>query len=191
MKITKGNAGYLDARRKQLILKAVLEFGIVFALLGLGIWQTGTRLNLLTVVAVLGCLPASKALVEVITIFPYHSIAPETVDAILGKAEHLTRVFDLVVTSKDKIMPIDSVVILDNIVCGYTSSEKVDTVYAGKHIKQMMEQNQYTKLTVKIFADYKAFLARVEGMENMAEVNRPGTEKKEDAIRQILLNISL
>lgn len=65
MKATKGEAGYIQARKKQLILKAVLEFGIVIALLILGIWQTHTRLNLLTVVAVLGCLPAAKALVEV------------------------------------------------------------------------------------------------------------------------------
>lgn len=51
MKATKGEAGYIQARKKQLILKAVLEFGIVIALLILGIWQTHTRLNLLTVVA--------------------------------------------------------------------------------------------------------------------------------------------
>ena len=61
MKATKGEAGYIQARKKQLILKAVLEFGIVIALLILGIWQTHTRLNLLTVVAVLGCLPAAKS----------------------------------------------------------------------------------------------------------------------------------
>ena len=62
MKATKGEAGYIQARKKQLILKAVLEFGIVIALLILGIWQTHTRLNLLTVVAVLGCLPAAQSL---------------------------------------------------------------------------------------------------------------------------------
>lgn len=61
MKATKGEAGYIQARKKQLILKAVLEFGIVIALLILGIWQTHTRLNLLTVVAVLGCLPGGKS----------------------------------------------------------------------------------------------------------------------------------
>ena len=32
MKATKGEAGYIQARKKQLILKAVLEFGIVIAL---------------------------------------------------------------------------------------------------------------------------------------------------------------
>ena len=120
MKATKGEAGYIQARKKQLILKAVLEFGIVIALLILGIWQTHTRLNLLTVVAVLGCLPAAKALVEVITISPYHSIAEERAKEIQKHAEDLTAAFDLVFTSKDKFMPVDSIICLL-----YTSSYKV------------------------------------------------------------------
>lgn len=150
MKATKGEAGYIQARKKQLILKAVLEFGIVIALLILGIWQTHTRLNLLTVVAVLGCLPAAKALVEVITISPYHSIAEERAKEIQKHAEDLTAAFDLVFTSKDKFMPVDSIIILDNTICGYSSGKKIDPVYTGKHLRQMLEQNQYTKVSVKI-----------------------------------------
>lgn len=191
MKNTKGNAGYLDARRKQLIIKAILEFGIVFALLGLGVWQTKTRLNLLTLVAILGCLPASKALVEVIMIFPHHSILAKTACEISERTELLTTAFDLVFTSQKNIMPVDSILILDNTICGYTSSKKTDVVFAGKHIRQILEQNQFTKVSVKIFTDYDAFLKRAESMERMAEENRPDTLKKEQSIRQIILNISL
>lgn len=118
MKATKGEAGYIQARKKQLILKAVLEFGIVIALLILGIWQTHTRLNLLTVVAVLGCLPAAKALVEVITISPYHSIAEERAKEIQKHAEDLTAAFDLVFTvlSMDFLMDAAPEVKLDFII---------------------------------------------------------------------------
>ena len=79
MKIKKGDAGYIRSRKKLVIIRTALLFGIVIALLGLGIWQTGDRMNLLTIVAVLGCLPASKSLVEVILIFPHHSIVDERV----------------------------------------------------------------------------------------------------------------
>lgn len=191
MKIAKGNAGYLRAHRNKLILKTVLEFGIVLALLGLGIWQTKTRLNLLTLVAVLGCLPAAKALVELIMVIPHHTIDSKKAAEIAEKTGLLTTAYDLVLTTRDKIMPIDSVVILDHIICGYTSVEKTDVNFAGKHIRQILEQNGYSKVTVKIFADYHAFMARAEGMENMAAVNRPDTKRKEQAIRQIILNISL
>ena len=65
-KIQKGKPGYLNYKRKVEILRTVIYFVIVLAIFALGYWQTHTRLNLLTVVAILGCLPASKALVGVI-----------------------------------------------------------------------------------------------------------------------------
>lgn len=191
MKVTKGEAGYIQARKKQLIVKAVLEFGIVLALLALGIWQTHTRLNLLTVVAVLGCLPAAKALVEVITITPYHSVKQETADQIVKTAKDLTVAFDFVFTSREKFMPVDIMLLLDNTICGYSSSKKIDPVYTAKHLRQLLEQNQYTKVSVKIFTDYDAFIARAEGMQHMAEENRPATQKKEEGMRRLMCQISL
>ena len=77
MKIEKGQPGYIRARKQKLLLMTVLEFAVVIALLVLGIMQTGTRLNLLTVVAIVGCLPACKMLVGLITILPYRTIDPE------------------------------------------------------------------------------------------------------------------
>ncbi len=191
MKATKGKAGYIQARKKQVILKMILEFGIVIALFVLGIWQTHTRLNLLTVVAVLGCLPAAKAMVEVITIAPYHSVSDEKSKEIQAYTEELTVAFDLVFTSKDKFMPVDSIIILDNTICGYSSSQKIDLVYTGKHLRQMLEQNQYKKVSVKIFTDYDAFLARAESMQRLAEQDRADTKKKEEGIRHLLYQISL
>ena len=59
-KAEKGTPGYLDYKRKIEIIRTIIYFGIVVAVFLLGYFQTGTRLNLLTVVAVLGCLPASR-----------------------------------------------------------------------------------------------------------------------------------
>lgn len=164
MKVKKGNAGYIEKRKKAAILKAVLEFGIVIALLALGIWQTKTRMNVLTIVAVLGCLPASKALVEVIMLLPHHSIDKSVADEIAEKTSLLTTAYDLVLTSEKHIMPIDCVVISNNTIYGYTSSKKTDITFAGKHIRQMLFSNQFTKATVKIFDTYNAFLSRAEGL---------------------------
>lgn len=191
MNVIKGEAGYIKSRKKRVILKAVLEFGIVIALLVLGIWQTGDRLNLLTLVAVLGCLPASKALVEVIMIFPYHSISDDKAKEISAKTELLTVAYDMVFTSEKAIMPVECIAISDNTICGYASSKKVDTVFAAKHIKQILNANQFTKVSVKIFDNYTAFLTRAEGMNNIEAIEKSNEKKKEEAIRNVILNISL
>lgn len=191
MKVTKGNPGYIKKRKQKVILKTVLQFGIVVGLLVLGIMETKSRLNLLTVVAVLGCLPASKSLVEVIMLLPHHTIDSNMSNEIREKTSHLTVAYDLVFTSDKHIMPVDCVVISDNTICGYTSSEKTDTVFAAKHIKQILYANQFTNVSVKIFDNYTAFITRAEGMNNIAAVEKNDTKKKEDKIRQVILNISL
>ena len=191
MKINKGDAGYINSRKKRVILKTVLEFGIVAALVALGYWQTGTKLNMLTLVAVLGCLPASKALVEVIAIFPFKSINKDVAEEIAQKANLLTVSFDMVLTTNDKIMQIDSVVISNNTICGYTASEKVDTAFAAKHMKQMMYNNRFTDVSVKIFDNYTQILTRAEGMNNIAAIDKNDTKKHEAALKNLILNISL
>lgn len=191
MKITKGNPGYIKKRKQKMILKTVLQFGIVVALLLLGIMETKSRLNLLTLVAVLGCLPASKSLVEVIMLFPHCSINLSVADEIQKKTSELTVAYDLVFTSEKYIMPVDSIVISDNTICGYTSSKKTDTVFASKHIKQILYANQFTNVSVKIFDSYASFITRAEGMNNIAVVEKNDTKKKEEKIRQVILNISL
>ena len=191
MKVAKGNLGYIKNRKRKVILKTVLQFGIVVALLVLGIMETKSRLNLLTLVAVLGCLPASKSLVEVIMLFPHRSINQSVSDEIQEKTSELTVAYDLVFTSEKHIMPVDCVVISDNTICGYTSNEKTDTVFAAKHIKQILYANQFTNVSVKIFDNYTAFVTRAEGMNNIAAVEKNDTKKKEEKIRQVILNISL
>lgn len=191
MKIAKGDAGYIRSRKIRVLIKTILEFGIVIALLVLGIVETGDRMNLLTIVAVLGCLPASKALVELIMILPHRSISKEMAAEIDLNAELLTRAYDMVFTSEKNIMPVEAIVISDNTICGYTSSPKVEVNFAAKHIKQYLVNNQYTKVSVKIFNDYTAFVTRAEGMNNIAAIDKNDSKQKEEAIRQVILNISL
>ena len=65
-KYTKGEYLYLQNRKKMEILKTVIFFGISAALYLAGYITTGSNKNYLTIVAVLGCLPASKSAVSMI-----------------------------------------------------------------------------------------------------------------------------
>lgn len=46
-------------------------------------------------------------------------------------------------------------------------------------------------MTIKIFHDYKAFLSRAEGMNNIAAVEKNESLRRERAILKIILNISM
>lgn len=190
-KIQKGCAGYLNYKKKVEIIRTIVYFAIVAAVYFLGYSQTGTNKNLLTVVAIVGCLPACKALVGVITRFPHHSVSSDFAKDVMEKCPNLTVLFDLVVTSTEKIMPIDVIVISGNKVFGYTSSSKVDLNYASKHIKTILGNNHLQGVGVKLMDQYKGFIARVEGLENIAEVEKENTTELEQKIAHIIMNISL
>ena len=190
MKVRKGAAGYIHAQKIRCGIKTGLEFALVLALFVLGIVQTGSRLNLLTVVAILGCLPASKSLVGFIMILPHGSVSEETVKELNQCAGNLTIVYDMVFTSEKKIMPVDSIVISDNTICGYTSRRKVNVNEVSAHIKKYLDANKFTKVSVKIFDNYEAYVKRIEDMNLIASADVE-IKEKEMTIRQVILNLSL
>ena len=65
----KGNFGYLRAKRLTVLIRTVIFFAISLALFAAGYITTGKKENLLTIVAVLGCLPACKSMVNTIMLF--------------------------------------------------------------------------------------------------------------------------
>lgn len=191
MSIEKGQPGYIKARKTKYLLAAVFEFAIVIALVVLGYIQTGSKLNLFTVIAVVGCLPAAKMLTEFLTMAPHRSIEPEKYKEITEKAPMLTKVYDTIITGNDKVMPVDAFVISGHTICGYASSPKTDEVKVARYLKEMLHNNRFDKVTVKVFHDYTAFITRAEGMNNIASVEQPETKKKEKRIRQLILTTSM
>jgi len=190
-KAERGKPGYLKSLKMKYLVTSLIEFAIVAAVFALGYFQTGSRLNLLTVVAVLGCLPASKNLVEFIVVAPHKGIAVSKYEEIEEKAPTIIKVYDLVVAGQAKLMQLDAVAISGSTVCGYASSEKTDEVKLAEYLKKLFASNGYDKITVKIFHDYKAFLARAEGMNSIAVIDKPSISKRERKLRSIIYNTSL
>lgn len=188
MKIEKGKPGYIQAQKKRYLLWSAAEFAVVIALVVLGYVQTGSKMNLLTVVAVLGCLPASKMLAEFLTMAPHKSIEQAKYEEISQKAPLLTKAYDLIITSSEKVMPVDVVVISGHTVCGYTSNEKTDEGKVAKYLKELLAKNGCEKVTVKIFHDYVPFLSRAEGMNNIASIEKSDQRRIERKIQRIILS---
>lgn len=191
MKLHKGTAGYISAKKRQLayIIGAVAVIAIL--LLVAGYFVYGTRVNIFSVLAVIICIPVCRTLVNLIMLIPHHTTSERMELELSGVTEDLTVLYDLLVTSEKKAMQIDALVISPTTICGYTSSPQTDTEDAARHIKHMLEKNKIKKITVKIFKDYKAFKSRAEGMENIVSVEQLTSHEREEKIAQILQDISL
>ena len=137
----KGTNGYIKKRK---ILLLLLLIGIVALSLGLflcGYLTTGTKKNLLTVLSILGVLPAAKCLVNLVLFLPHKSL-DETVYKDLESATAETGILysDLVFTSTKHVMHLDSLYI--------TGTELVGLSLNGK-VKSETEITEYFTDTMK------------------------------------------
>jgi len=182
----KGTKNYLDTQRWYALLRTVLYFGTSISLFIAGFLTTGTRVNMLTVVAVLGCLPASKSAVNCFMHFRYRSLTEEVVETINGAAAGLNGLFDMVFTSYEKNYLVGHIVVKGNTICGYTEDKKFDEQGFYKHIDGILKADQLTNTTVKIYSDLLKYTDRLKQLAEL-ETDEANTIK----ILEIFKNISI
>ena len=116
----KGTKNYLNTLKKYEVMRTVIYFGISFSLFAVGWITSGTKMNLLTIVAVLGCLPASKSTVQMIMYLRYRSLSADTAQTIEKYADGLSVLYDLVLTSYEKNYNVGHLAVKGNTIIGYT-----------------------------------------------------------------------
>ena len=164
----KGTKGYLDSQKKFEVIRTFAYFAISISLFIAGWVTTKTKVNLLTIVAVLGCLPASKSAVQMIMYLRYRSLSKEALEKIIGHTEGLTVLYDLVFTSYDKNYNVGHLVIKGNTLAGYTEDKKFAEKAFYTHIDQILKKDRITGVSVKIFSDAGKYTERLEQLKELA-----------------------
>ena len=187
-KITpKGSFGYIQNRKRFTAVRTVLDFALSISLYVAGYVTTGSNKNLLTIVAVLGCLPSCKSAVNFIIFLRAKGCSQELRDAVKKFDTELTSFYDLYFTSYQKNYQVSHMVLKGNVLCGITESVKCDVNEAQKHLEQMLLQEGIKNMTVKIFSDRRKYIDR---LSQLAELETE-ENKNRDEIVNLLYSISL
>ena len=186
-KVTKGSYEYLKNRKVQTVLWTVLLFTVSATLFITGFVTTGTKKNLLTIVAVLGVLPATRSFV---TSFMYCKAKGcsaqwyEEHHELMEQFKH--GYYDLVFTTYERAYNVPVLVIKEGNVCGLTYDSKKPIKELEAHIESSLKKEK-RNANVVIFDKEEDFLKRVEQMVQLEE-----KEPNKDADRaRILFEISL
>ncbi|MCR5254409.1 MAG: hypothetical protein K6D96_00625 [Acetatifactor sp.] len=171
----KGTKNYIKTQTYYEIARTIIYFGISIAILVGGIITTKTKRNLLTVVAVLGFLPASKSLVNSIMFLRYKSLSEDKAGLIEEHAGSLCVLYDCVFTSYKQNFNIGHLVIKGNTVCGFCESEKFDEKAFYEHIDQILKNDNLKNVNVKIFTDINKYTERLDSMNASAEESEDRT----------------
>ncbi len=186
MKITKGNYGYLKSQKRKTIIKTIGLFSISGAIFLTGYLTAHTKANLLTVIAVLGMLPASKSAVEMILFLRQKECSYEGIQKIIPHMNRIPCAYELVLTSYEKNFPITAIAVMENSIYGYSEDDKCDIPAAEKHILEILKQNGL-KPTIKIFKELEPFINRLDALQGTENQ----TVEKEIAILDVIKAIAI
>jgi len=196
-KLKKGTYGYLNANKVHAwkLSAAMLSVPVVIFIISWII--NGTRMNAMTVVAILGCLPGCNQVVRAIMASRYQSINKKLYqDTEEARGDRLA-LYECVFTSYEKNYYVDALVISGREIIGYTTDEKMDVKQAADHIKSIMQANEY-KQNVKIVKEEHVFLERVRTLAANEPEDTGFTEderypgfSRDEIIQSILMAISL
>lgn len=186
--VPKGAFGYLNSRKKYTALRTVLFFSISAALYIAGIITTGSNKNLLTIVAVLVCLPACKSAVNFILFLRAKgcsSALHEKVAAFVN--DSMTVFYDMYFTSYQKNYPISHMALKGGMLCGITEDPSCSCREAEKHLEQMLVQEGIKNVTVNIFSQDDKYVDRLSRLIDMQVKDH----KDREGITNLLYDISI
>lgn len=151
-RVRKGQFGYIRYRRILHLILALILYGMAVIFYFAGIKATGDNKNLLTVVAILGCLPASQSLVTSILGFRAKCCSNDLCEKIETKLEqNMVSVYDLYFTTYDKNYPVSHIVMKNNCICGLMESSKHSAQELEKYLEDTFLKNGIKGVSIKIF----------------------------------------
>lgn len=166
----KGTKGYLDSQKKYEILRTVIYFGISLSLFIAGFIQTKERANLLSIVAILGCLPASKSAVGMIMFLRFRSFSGPSAEKIERHAQGLDCLYDMVFTSYKKNFVVSHLAVRGNTVCGFSDKGgQFEENEFYKHIGEILKLDGHKSVTVKVFTNLEKYTERLEQMQGLEQ----------------------
>ena len=179
----KGQKGYLAWNKKMSICKTLVLFAISFAVYAMGIWSTGSNQNLLTIVAVLGCLPACRSAANLIALLRCHEISESDYRKISAKIRTAESLTDLEFTSYERTYQVQHMALSGVELIGYMADPFADIKGCYKHLE----------VHIRIFKELPKYLNRLDELEKASAAGDNTEEETERTarIKALLFAISL
>lgn len=176
----KGEYGYIAKSKRIDVIKMIIYVGIALAIFVLGLFLNKMSYqNIFTMVAILFVLPWARVLVEFIVFFPYKTPEKEKYDKVeKAIGEDTVLASDMVITSTEKSMGLDFLVMGNGYVIGVIMNQKQDVDEIQNYLRKGVN-NWSDKYRVKIYGKYDEFLKDVKEAKGkeISEKERENVEK--------------
>lgn len=174
-RVKKGEYGYRNGFKKRQCL-------IVFVLILFILAQLGARCaadaqavrNILTVMAILTVLPAANVASPLAACWKYKTPPREFYDAYSVYEEKFTMLYDLVLTTKDDVLPMDAIAVHPTGIYAYCVNRRADVKRAEKALNEILAAQKLDP-NMRVTNELKTFDKRIKSLKPASEYEDDGT----------------
>ena len=170
-KIYKGDYGYIKEQRRLEIIKAVIMVILPIAIFLVGYFSTGSNQNILTFVAVLGCLPMASNAIHAILFIKAKGCSEELYKKLVG-AGVVSTYYDLYFTAYKKNYQVSALIIKKGCLIAITEDETMVLSEGEDHLKDILSKCGGEGITVKFFNDADKYIERARELSNLSDDNK-------------------
>lgn len=184
----KGEWGYIRSQRIHVLIITLLLYACAAGLFLIGYCTLNTRKSLWTVFAILGILPASKSLVNLIMFMRFRSLDQNVHDEYKEAAGQLPIIYELPFTTYEKTYFVEAIACAGNTAAGCylgkpsgKADHDKDVKDLSKHLETVLKNAGIKDCSIKIYDKREDHIKRLE------EMNAKLTDKRSDN-DEIILN---
>ena len=158
----KGTKGYIRKEKGKRFLIMLLMFAIPLGIFFTGYHMYQTRANLLTVVAVVGIIPAARFAVSFIMMFLQKGVSEEIYQLTQEKGAHLLSAYELTVTAYEGYLTLDALVIFDHTIAAFCrEGSKEKNAMMQSHIVRLLRAEGIYPCQVNLYSEKKPYEERL------------------------------
>lgn len=184
----KGQYGYRNYHKRKQSIKVL--FGAVMILIQLGarnFTDNEAVKNVLTLMAILSVLPTANVASPLLASWKYKTPSYEFYEKVKAWGKNGVIVYDLIIISKEQIMPMDALMVHPTGIFAYCSQARVDIKKAETYLKNTFK-SQGIPSSVKVIKEEKEFLKQISSLKPDCQIN---DDKNFDPRINVLKNLSM
>lgn len=165
MKIRKGQYGYRDQHKKsRALLTGLFAAAIIAQLIARQLASEQAAKNILTVMAILTVLPMANLASPLLASWKYRTADRSFYEKAHAYEEKCTMLYDLIVTTKEQILPLDAVAVT-RMECLRSAAVKKQILPRRKRRINALFQANKLDPNVKLIRDPHAFFRRLDSLK--------------------------
>ncbi len=169
----KGQYGYRDYHKRMQLIKVLFGAAMILVqLLARNFTENEAAKNVLTLMAILSVLPTANVASPLLASWRYKTCSKELLEATSKLEGTGLLLYDLIVTSREMILPLDVVMVHPRAVVAYCTLEKIDARKAESYLNATFKAQRLDG-NVKVIKDEKLFLKRLREL-------KPSTDYEDD-----------